>query len=219
MSNEMTHRRQIIHPIAWAWAAGWVLVSTGMVISDVYSSPNRGWTAAYVLGFAGWTIGAAVTIAYVRRQFGANGYLTALSIAGWAIGAFTALVLGFSWMFMWNGGFWGPIVAAALGGAIGGGFTLPLRSPSSLLSLVSASLLGAFSWGVMFLIFQTLAFYAGYLLSALMVYRLGPITGYVWWVELPGWVVPAGICGLLAAQFASMSLRITSRVPGLFQLD
>ena len=92
-----------------------------MVISDVYSSPNRGWTAAYVLGFAGWTIGAAVTIDYVRRQFGANGYLTALSIAGWAIGAFIALVLGFSWMYMWNGGYWGPIVAAALGGAIGGG--------------------------------------------------------------------------------------------------
>jgi hypothetical protein len=185
-----------------------------MVISDVYSTPNRGWVAAYVLGFIGWTIGAAVTIAYVRRQFGANGYLTALSIAGWAIGAFTALVLGFSWMFMWNGGFWGPIVAAALGGAIGGGLTLPLRSPSSLLSLVSASLLGAFSWGVMFLIFQTLAFYAGYLLSALMVYRLGPIIGYSWWIELPGWVVPAGICGLLAAQLASMSLRISSRVPG-----
>lgn len=215
----MTPRRRIIHPIAWAWAVGWVLVSTGMVISDVYSSPNRGWMAAYVLGFAGWAIGAAGTVSFVQRQYGANGYLTALSIAGWAIGAFTALVLGFSWMFMWNGGYWGPIVAAALGGAIGGGLTLPLRSPSSLLSLVSASLVGAISWGVMFLIFQTLAFYAGYLLSAVMVYRLGPIIGYNWWIELPGWVVPAGICGLLAAQLASMSLRITGRMPGLSQSD
>jgi hypothetical protein len=215
----MTHRRQIIHPIAWAWAAGWVLVSMGRVISDVYSSPNRGWTAAYVLGFAGWTIGAAVTIDYVRRQFRANGYLTALGIAGWSIGAFTALVLGFSWMFIWNGGYWGPIVAAALGGAIGGGLTLPLRSPSSLLSVVSASLLGAFSWGAMFLIFQTLAFYAGYLLSVLMVYRLSPIIGYNWWIDLPGWVVPAVICGLLAAQLASMIFRITGRAPGLLQVD
>jgi hypothetical protein len=219
MGHKMTHRRQIIHPIAWAWAAGWVLVRTGMVISDVYSSPNRGWTAAYLFGFAGWAIGATVTIGYVRRQFGANGYLTALSISGWAIGAFTALVIGFSWMFMWNGGFWGPIVAAALGGAIGSGLTLPLRSPSSLLSLVSASLLGAFSWGAMFLIFQTLAFYAGFILSTLLWSRLGPITGYVWWVELPGWVMPAGICGLLAAQLASMSLRIAGHAPGVFPTD
>lgn len=210
----MTHRRHIIHPIAWAWATGWALVSIGTVISDVYSSPNRGWTAAYVLGFAGWVVGAAVTITYVRRQAGANRFLTALSIAGWAVGAFTALVLGYYWMFLWNGGYWGPILAAALGGAIGGSLTLRLRSPSSLLSLVSAILLSVFSWGIMFLIFQTLAFYAGYLLSALMVYRLSPIIGYSWWIELPGWVVPAGICGLLAAQLASRTLRITSRLPG-----
>jgi len=190
-----------------------------MVISDVYSSPNRGWTAAYLFGFAGWAIGAAVTVSFIRRQYGVNGYLTVLSIAGWAIGAFIALALGFSWMFMWNGGFWGPIVATALGGVIGGGFTLPLRSPSPMQSMVSASLVGAFSWGVMFLIFQTLAFYAGYLLSALMVYRLGPIIGYPWWIELPGWVVPAGVCGLLAAQLASMSLRITGRMAGLSQSD
>jgi hypothetical protein len=215
----MTQRRQIIRPIAWAWASGWALVSMGRVISDVYSTPNRGWTAAYVLGFVGWTIGAAGTIDYVRRQYAMSGYLLALSIAGWSIGAFTALVLGFSWMFMWNGGYWGPIVAAALGSAIGGGLTLPLRSPSSLIPIVVASLLGAVSWGAMFLLFQTLAFYTGYLLSALMVYRLGPIIGYSWWIDLPGWVVPAGICGLLAAQLASMIFRITGRAPGLLQVD
>ena len=40
--------------------------------------------------------------------------------------------------------------------------------------MVGTSLLGAFSWGVMFLVFQTLAFYAGYILSALMVEQAGP---------------------------------------------
>ena len=40
--------------IPWAWAAGWALVSLGMMLSDVYSSPNRGLTEYYLLGCAGW---------------------------------------------------------------------------------------------------------------------------------------------------------------------
>ena len=39
---------------------------------------------------------------------------------------------------------------------------------------------GAISWGAMFLIFQTLAFYAGYILSALTVNRLVPLLGNTW---------------------------------------
>ena len=88
----MINHRRNYQLIAWAWGAGWLLVSMGMAISGVYSSPNSGLTAAYVLGFAGWTIGAAVTIHYVRQQFGKNVYLTGLSIAGWAVGAFVAVV-------------------------------------------------------------------------------------------------------------------------------
>jgi hypothetical protein len=58
----MSHRWRKVQSIAWAWAARWALVSLGMVISDVYSSPNRGLPVAYSLGFAGWAIGSAVRI-------------------------------------------------------------------------------------------------------------------------------------------------------------
>jgi hypothetical protein len=143
----------------------------GMAISDVYSNPNNGLTMAYGLGFAGWAIGAAVTIHYVRQQFGKNAYLTGLSIAGWAVGAFVAVVLGLSLMQTWDACFWGPIVGTAIGGAIGGGLTLPLRSPVSAISILGRFLWGAISWGVMFLIFQTLAYYAGYILVQLTVTR------------------------------------------------
>lgn len=63
----LTNRRRMIRHIAWAWAIGWALVSTGMVLSDVYSIPNRGLTAYFVLGLAGWALGATVTIFNVRQ--------------------------------------------------------------------------------------------------------------------------------------------------------
>jgi hypothetical protein len=192
--------------ISWAWAAGWFLVSMGMTISDVYSSPNRGLTIAYVMGFAGWAIGAAVTINYMQHQFVTNVYITGLSMAGWTVGALVAVALGLYWLQTWDAGFWGPIVAAAIGGAIGGALTLPIRYPSSLATIVRRSLWGAFSWGVMFLVFQVLAFYAGYILSALTVNRLVPIVGNIW-AEVPGWALPAGLAGLHAAWLASRSLR------------
>ena len=209
----MTHSPRNYQLIAWAWAAGWALVSTGMMIADIYSSPERDFTAAYVLGLAGWAIGSAVTIVYVRRQYGTNVYITGLSIAGWVAGALVAVVLGLFWLQTWDAGFWGPIVGAAIGGAIGGALTLPLRLPASLATIVLRSLWGALSWGVTFLIFQTLAFYAGYILSALTVNRLAPILGNIW-AEVPGWAVPAGLGGLHAAMLASRSLRVTRREPG-----
>lgn len=210
----MVSQRRLFQSIPWAWAAAWALASTGMIISDGYSDPNRGWTAAYVLGFAGWLIGASVTIGYVHRQYGANGYITALRISGWSIEAFVAVVLGYSWLQTWNGGYWGPIVAAALGGAIGGALTLPVRSPSSLVTIAGKSLLSAFSWGVTFLVFQTLAFYAGYILVQLTVNQLVPVVGNIW-AGVPGWAIPAALCGLHAAMLASRSLRSSERMPGL----
>ncbi len=209
----MISQRRMFQSIPWAWAAGWTLVSTGMVISDGYSNPNRGWTAAYVLGFAGWALGAAVTISYIRLQLGKNNYATALSVAGWAVGALVAVVLGLSWLQTWDAGYWGPIMAAAFGGAIGGAFTIPVQSPPSLAKIVGASLLGALRWGATFLVFQTLAFYAGYIISQLTVNQLVPIVGNIW-AEVPGWALPAGVCGLLAALLASRSLRVTGRVSG-----
>lgn len=206
----MINHRRNYQLIAWAWGAGWLLVSIGMVISGVYSSPDSGLTTAYVLGFAGWAIGAAVTIRYLRQQFGSNVYLTGLSIAGWAVGAFVAVVIGLSWLHTWNAGFWGPIVGTAIGGAIGGGFTLPFRSPFSATAIAGRILWGAISWGAMFLIFQTLAFYAGYILSALTVNQLVPLLGNTW-ASVPGWAVPLGLAGLHAAMLASRTIRPRER--------
>ncbi len=206
----MINHRRNYQLIAWAWGAGWLLVSMGTAISGVYSNPNSGLTAAYVLGFAGWAIGAAVTIHYVRQQFGKNVFLTGLSIAGWAVGAFVAVVIGLLWLHTWDAGFWGPIVGTAIGGAIGGGLTLPLRLPYSAAAIVGRILWGAISWGTMFLIFQTLAFYAGYILSALTVDKLAPLVGNTWAI-VPGWAVPMGLAGLHAAMLASRTLRPRER--------
>src|SRR4030042_2027659 len=117
----MINHRRNYQLIAWAWGAGWLLVSMGTAISGVYSNPNSGLTAAYGLGYAVWAIGAAVTIHYVRQQFGKNVYLTGLSIAGWSVGAFVAVVIGLLWLHTWDAGFWGPNGGGAIGGAMGGG--------------------------------------------------------------------------------------------------
>jgi len=42
------------HVLSIAWAAAWAMASLGMVLSDVYSQPNRGLGAAFILGFVGW---------------------------------------------------------------------------------------------------------------------------------------------------------------------
>jgi hypothetical protein len=107
-----------------------------------------------------------------------------------------AVLLGFSWLITWNTGYWGPIVAAVLGGGIGGGFTLSVLSPSSLISVVVASLWGAFRWATLFLVFQTLASYAGYVLSILTIYKLIPIVGDIWAERCP-----AGRCLRVCAAF------------------
>jgi len=199
--------------IAWAWAAGWVLLSMGQVISGVYNSPNNGLTAFHVLGFTGWGIGAAGTIRYVRQRFGVDVYVTALSAAGWCIGALVAVALWLFWADKaetWQIGFLGPIVGPGLGGAIGGAFTLPMRVLSSPAAIARASLLGALSWGAAFLVFQFLAFYAGYILMLITAGLLAPIVGWVW-AQVPWWALPAGVGGFLAALLASLSLR--SRKP------
>jgi len=209
----MINQGQKVWSVAWAWAAGWALVSMGQVISGAFNRPNNGLTAFYVLGFAGWAIGAAGTIRYVRSRFGADIHVTALSAAGWCVGALVAVVLWFFWAETaetWQVGFLGPIVAPVLGGVIGGAFTLPMRSLSSAVAIVRASLLGAFSWGAAFLVFQFLAFYAGYILMLMTAGLLAPTVGWVW-AQVPGWALPAGIGGFLAGWLASLSLRFKKR--------
>jgi hypothetical protein len=206
----MNHRHPKILSVAWAWSAGWALASVGMSISDVYSSPNRGLAAFLMLGFAGWAIGAAGTIRYVRLRFGADIPVIVLSVAGWVVGALVAVVLGLLWMETWNLGYLGLPVGAALGGAIGGTLTLPVQSLASRVSLVRQSLRGALIWGASFLVFQVLAFYAGYLLVLMTAVPLASIIGWGW-ATVPGWALAAGVCGFLAARLASTSLRITKQ--------
>ena len=206
----MFNRQPKIQSVAWAWAIGWSLVSMGMVISDVYSSPNRGLIAYYVLGVTGWIIGVVGTIRYMRHMFGVDVHMIALSVTGWGVGALVAMVLGLFWMETWNLGFLGSPVGVALGGAIGGALMLPMRSLSSPVTNVGASVRGAFSWGAAFLVFQILAFYAGYILMLLTFTPLASIVGWVW-STVPGWALPAGVCGFIAAWLASRSLHFTER--------
>jgi hypothetical protein len=166
------HRRQI-RSAAWTWAIGWFMATVGLVISDVYSTPNRGLIAAYLLGLLGWAVGGAGTIRYVRRRFGGDGYVVALSAAGWGVGALLAVVLGLVWQDEWSPGFWGPILGAAIGGSIGGALTIPSRSLSSHPGVLRSSLSGAIRWGAAFLAFQVLAFYAGRMESASIRARSG----------------------------------------------
>jgi|GEM_PF-6589574 len=183
--------------VAWAWAAGWFLASLGLVISDAYSSPNRGLAAAYLLGLAGWGVGAAGTIRYMRQKFGPDTTVIAISAAGWVIGSLVAVFLGLFWGERWDPGILGPIVAAALGGAIGGGLTFPTRSLPSAWVALRLGLWGFVSWGAAFLVFQVLAFYASYILVQLTVNPLVPLAGDIG-AKIPGWALPAGLGGLLA---------------------
>jgi hypothetical protein len=202
----MANIQRLYRAIPWAWAAAWVLVNMGQVLSDVTSRPNRGLTAAYVLGFAGWAIGAGSVLRYLRRRYEADPVVIALSAAGWGAGAFTAVALSLFWADRMNPGFLGLILGPALGGAIGGTLTFPMKELSAPGAMMRASLRGALSWGIAFLVFQVVAFYAGYFLMILTVNALVPLLGNIW-AKFPGWALPAGVGGFLAALLASRSLR------------
>jgi hypothetical protein len=155
----MTRPQLRISTVGWAWAAGWALAAAGLAISDVYSTPNRGMLAAYSFGIAGWIIGAAGTSRYLRRC-GSTPSVVVFCAAGWSAGALVAVLLGQAWLADWRLGYWGPIVSAALGGSVGGAFTLHVESESA----VSQRLQSALRWGASFLFFQAVAFYVGYIL-------------------------------------------------------
>ena len=194
--------------VALAWAAGWLLFSMGQMLSGMYNLPNNGETAFTVLGLAGWAIAAAFTIRYLRRHSGADARITALSVVGWSAGTLEAVILWSFWAHTaenWQAGFLGPVLSPTLGGLIGGALTLPLKSLSSPAAILRASLRGALCWGAGFLIFQSLAFYAGYFLMLMTVAPLAPIVGWVW-AEVPGWALTAGVGGFLAGWLGSFSL-------------
>ena len=117
----------------------------------------------------------------------------------WSVGGRNAWPV---WLAEWNRGYWGPILSAALGGTVGGAFTLPLRSLSSPTTAVRLGLQSAFAWGASFLLFQVLGFYAGYILLQMTIDPLVPIVGHPF-AGVAGWAVPAGLGGFLAARSAS----------------
>ncbi len=198
--------------VLWAWAAGWALVSIGQQLWGVYDSPTRGVAPYLIFGIAGWALGAIFTIRYVRQRFGADGRLAAFGAVGWGLGALVAMLLGLSLVQTWDAGFLGLIVAPALGATIGGAFTITRRS-SSPAAIVAGSLRGALGWGLSFLLFELLAFYAGYILSAVSINLLAPSLGDPW-AKVPGWALPAGAGGYaaaLVALFATKLLQVSER--------
>jgi hypothetical protein len=152
--------------------------------------------AAYSFGIAGWIIGAAGTIRYLRRC-GSTPSVVVFCAAGWSAGALVAVLLGQAWLADWRLGYWGPIVSAALGGSVGGAFTLHVESESA----VSQRLQSALRWGASFLFFQAVAFYVGYILLQMTIDPLVPIVGHVT-AGVVGWAVPAGFGGFFAARLA-----------------
>jgi hypothetical protein len=197
----MAEKQTKFQSVVWAWAAGWLLVSMGQQISGIYNLPNRGLAAYYILGFGGWALGAVFTIRYMRQRFAWDARITALSAAGWGAGALIAVLFGWYLAQSWDAGFLGLLVAPAIGALIGGALTLPVQFPATRITVVRASLRGAFSWGLSFLVFQFLAFYSSYLISALTVNLLAPILGDVW-ASVPGWGLPAAAGGYAAALVA-----------------
>lgn len=198
--------------VLWAWAAGWALVSVGQQLWGVYDSPTRGVVPYLIFGIAGWALGAAFTIRYVRQRFGADSRLAVISAVGWGTGALVAMVLSLFLVQTWDAGFLGLIVAPALGATIGGAFTITRRS-SSVAAIVAGSLRCALGWGFSFLLFQLLAFYAGYILSAVSINLLAPVLGDPW-AKVPGWALPAGAGGYaaaLVALFATQLLQVSER--------
>jgi hypothetical protein len=65
---------------------------------------------------------------------------------------------------------------------------------------------GAVCWGAGFLVFSFVSFYAGYILTQVTVDALVPIVGHAL-AKVPGWAVPAALCGVAAARMGSRSLQ------------
>jgi hypothetical protein len=199
--------------VTWAWAAGWLLVSIGQQIWGVNNLPNQGLAPLFILGFGGWAIGAVFTIRYMRQRFDADVRVTALRSVGWGAGALVAVLLGWYLAQSWDAGFLGLLVAPAIGALIGGALTLPVQFPASWSTVVRASLRGAFSWGLSFLVFEFLSFYLSYFFSTLMENLLAPSLGEIW-ASIIGWGLPAaagGYAAALVALFGSKLLRIRER--------
>jgi hypothetical protein len=118
------------------------------------------------------------------------------------------VIVGLVWLQEWDAGYWGPIVGAAVGGAVGGGFTRPIRAGSGEITIWRSSVAAALSWGSAFLVFQVFAFYVGYILVQVTVDPLVPIVGHIA-AKIPGWVVPAALGGWAATRLALPSLGAT----------
>jgi hypothetical protein len=216
---EMRPQKPKLLSVSLAWGIGWLLVSLGQTISNALSIPNSGMTAAYLLGFAGWGIGAVATIRYVHHKFATGRSAIVLSAIGWGIGAFVAVVLMPSVARLAENamlGFLGPTGSPILGSVIGGAFTLSSKSSMSRTSVAGAVMRGALSWGISFLVFQYLAFLSGYILLLLTATRLEPIVGYPW-ASVPGWAIPAafggGLAGLIAPWLQGVNKIPEEKVP------
>ena len=189
-----------------SWGLGWAIASVSVGL-DFYSVPNRALAAASLVGLAGWGVGAAGTIHDLRRRFGSTFGTQLLCAIGWALGALVNVAIIATGLEHWNPGFVALIVGPAVGGAIGGAFTLPpATTPSSRLPAgpLRRAAESAVCWGTGFLVFSFVSFYAGYILGQMTIDPLVPILGPAM-ARTFGWALPAALGGYAAARIGVLS--------------
>jgi hypothetical protein len=187
-ARQMLTKVQAYRLVPWAWSAAWLLTGAGVSISDIYSYPSRSLFAYVALSAMGWGAAGFITANAASGKPGLR-----FRLAAWTAAYLAYLILGLKWGLSWNGGYWGPIAAAGVAGVLGG--------------VASSMRGGAWRWvsaalvGVVFLLFSTASFYAGYFLILIST-SIAQHNGNPGILYDLVWALPGALCGL-GAGFAA----------------
>jgi len=173
---------QAFRTMPWAWALAWGLTSVGASLADIYSSPNNGLFYYLLFSVIGWSAAVIITVHASNNMRSIKS-----SLAGWIAAYLVAIPLGLAWMISMDMAPFLLFIPYFFGGFFGGAASSNRPGSGRWLS---ATLLG-----LVFYVFATISFYAGFLLmyycmSLAYQYHLVPLYTQVW-------VLPYTLFGLV----------------------
>jgi hypothetical protein len=188
----MFSKVNIYRLMPWAWSIAWMLTIVGATISNIYSSPPGSLVAYFGISAIGWIGAGWITVKALKPKSG-----MVIQLVAWIITYLVAIPVGLAWMLSRDMVPYLLFLPMVLAGAIGG---LASSLRPGLWRLASGVLVG-----LVYFVFFTIGFYAGYILT--LIYGSQPYVDIGNYYTLI-WALPEGIFGLLTGLLTRWMLGI-----------